>query len=920
MSAYPPRPILLLTAVVGVLVSPPLAATELFVKPTGAGLACTQPAPCTLPTALAGASSGDTLYVGAGTYTGTGDVVVALGMPLELLGGWNGAASGAVRRDPVAFESILDGQNQRQVIRVTGSTSPLIDGFTITRGNGSSAPACRDANGNPADGCGGGIWVYESHPRITNNRIVGNTAAPIVEGHSGVGAGGGIYLGSSPGTTLRDNLIAGNVASAVGEGYGGGVAILDDSEGTFVENNRIVDNAATTAPGMSGSGGGVLLASSDQGTWVTGNMLKGNAAGANDVGAGFFVFDGHAAFSHNCVLYAGDGRAVVFERSSGTLIGNRIQSYGTGTALSLLRSGEIDVINNVVAGASFAVEVDGETGESLSVELLHNTIVGTGASYGLWAGNYATVTARNNILASFHTVQGFDGTASLTLDHTLFFANVLDGERGSDPIAGDPLFVNAPRGDYHIQPGSAAIAAAADAGIAWDLDGDSRPGSGSFDVGADELAPWAFDFGTASSPLVAGWTRVTHATAFSPAQGYGWLSGTIASRDRGGPDDLRRDFAFTPLGTFAVAVPNGRYLVEVTLGDQTAGHNQMGVFLEGVLAESVTTAAGEFRTVSAEVSVTDWQLTLLLDDLGGGDPNVVLAALQLRRALPVRLDFGTTASPIAGGYRRVAHTGAYSAAAGWGWAGGVVQSRDRGTADPLLRDLDFTPRGLLSAFLTNGFYEVLLTQGDAASAHDQMGAFLQGAPAAPVTTAKNQFVTGRHCACVADNRLDLLLDDLGGGDPNVVVNALEVAAPPLLWFDFGTPTSPVAAGFLPVSHTTTYAASRGYGWSSGTVASRDRGTGSDLDRDLNFTRDAEFLVDLLRGRYQVTFTLGDAAAAHDEMEISLEGGFAGTFSTPAGQFVPQTYTVEVTDGQLAIRIRDVGGADASAVINALRIR
>src|SRR5689334_178553 len=33
----------------------------------------------------------------------------------------------------------------------------------------------------------------------------------------------------------------------------------------------------------------------------------------------------------------------------------------------------------------------------------------------------------------------------------------------------------------------------------------------------------SFDFGTASSTLDAGWTRVTSETLYSDAQGYGWL-------------------------------------------------------------------------------------------------------------------------------------------------------------------------------------------------------------------------------------------------------------------------------------------------------------------------------------------------------------------------------------------------------------
>ena len=182
---------------------------------------------------------------------------------------------------------------------------------------------------------------------------------------------------------------------------------------------------------------------------------------------------------------------------------------------------------------------------------------------------------------------------------------------------------------------------------------------------------------------------------------------------------------------------------------------------------------------------------------------------------------------------------------------------------------------------------MLLAHGDAATAHDQMGFFLQGRSVATVTTAKNTFSSGRYCACVANNRIDVLLEDLGGSDANVVLNAVEIVRPPLLDFDFGTAASPVAGGFLQVTNTTTYSAVRGYGWTAGSIASRDRGTGSDLDRDHNFTRDGTFAVDILPGRYRVTVTLGDAAAAHDLVNVEIEGVWVvssplrRTSSTPA---------------------------------------
>jgi hypothetical protein len=144
-------------------------------------------------------------------------------------------------------------------------------------------------------------------------------------------------------------------------------------------------------------------------------------------------------------------------------------------------------------------------------------------------------------------------------------------------------------------------------------------------------APLRYDFGTSDSPVAAGYTGVAHTASYSPATGFGWLSGAIGSRDRATGDALTRDFNSTQLGTFVVDVPNGTYDVVTTCGDATAAHDQMGIFLEGALTDTLTTAANEFLTRTYRVAVTDGRLTVLLDDLGGNDANVVINALVVRR-------------------------------------------------------------------------------------------------------------------------------------------------------------------------------------------------------------------------------------------------------------------------------------------------
>jgi hypothetical protein len=68
----------------------------------------------------------------------------------------------------------------------------------------------------------------------------------------------------------------------------------------------------------------------------------------------------------------------------------------------------------------------------------------------------------------------------------------------------------------------------------------------------------------------------------------------------------------------------------------------MGVFLEGVSVDSVTTATGTTVARTYRTSVSDAQLTLRLADLGGSDPWVMINGLDV-----VRVSSGIQSSGLA---------------------------------------------------------------------------------------------------------------------------------------------------------------------------------------------------------------------------------------------------------------------------------
>ncbi|MCA9189785.1 MAG: hypothetical protein KDA99_29380, partial [Planctomycetales bacterium] len=235
------------------------------------------------------------------------------------------------------------------------------------------------------------------------------------------------------------------------------------------------------------------------------------------------------------------------------------------------------------------------------------------------------------------------------------------------------------------------------------------------------LVQHRFDFGTGSSPVASGYTQVTALTAYPSAGGAGWSTGTISQRDRLAPNALDQDFNFTSDGTFQVDLPNGVYDVSLTLGDQLFGHDQQGVFLEGTQVATVTTGAGQFQTVSSVVTVSDGVLHVRIADLGGPDAFAAITQLEIvthQLAPLVALDFGTATSPVAAGHSRVTAGSLYTPG-GMGWQAGSVQGRDRGAPTDGDRDFNFTPDAVFKIDVANGTYQVSVTLGDNAFAHDQ---------------------------------------------------------------------------------------------------------------------------------------------------------------------------------------------------------
>ena len=287
-----------------------------------------------------------------------------------------------------------------------------------------------------------------------------------------------------------------------------------------------------------------------------------------------------------------------------------------------------------------------------------------------------------------------------------------------------------------------------------------------------------FDFGTASSPVAAGYTQVTGSSIYSSG-GFGWDS-AVSNVDRGAPsDDLKTDLDYgSPAATFRDDIPDGFYAVTVTMGDNSYAHDMMIVRANGAMVlGSVDSAAGSFTVNTFNVNVTGGALELEFSDGGGSDGSWVVNAITIT---PItfagdKFDFGTDTSPLELGYTQVTEASTYSSGP-FGWTSGAPGSRDRTAPDALKQD--FATGTTAAAFrddVPNGNYAVTVTMGDQDYAHDNMVVKANGATVlADVDSALGGFTVNTFNVSVTGGNLQLEFSDGGGTDGSWVVNAVTI--------------------------------------------------------------------------------------------------------------------------------------------------
>lgn len=246
--------------------------------------------------------------------------------------------------------------------------------------------------------------------------------------------GGGISADTNCSLKVKNGTFTLNTA-----GYGGGInAYFAEVRSSLFQNNIVVN-----------SGGAMMLS----GATLDGLRISGNQSGVH--GGGLWIGSTGSFSIHNSVVN-----------------GNSIQSSGTGSGIYIENGTSAELLQNTIA----------------------NNTGGDGSGIFVAAGNPQIT---NNIVTGQTLGICSKSSQTVTVDGVLWYNNTLNGGGAScqgmleitHSLTGSPAF--APDG-YHITRSSAAYNAGVASGSLYDLDGDTRPQFGAFDLGADEYIARAF--------------------------------------------------------------------------------------------------------------------------------------------------------------------------------------------------------------------------------------------------------------------------------------------------------------------------------------------------------------------------------------------------------------------------------------------
>lgn len=286
-------------------------------------------------------------------------------------------------------------------------------------------------------GNGGGIAVVGGSPLIADNHVLTNTA-----GENNFGYGGGVFVMSSSPVTIERNRIEGNVAlrgTATGGLYSRGGGLFFDGPLAVIRDNHVAGNVATRSAG--GQGGGMGLHGLSASAAVEGNVVTGNRASytADGDGGGMYLLECNAVVADNHVFGniassspPAYGGGIYVDGGGGLIRNNAI----TGNSTVVYSAGQWAYGGGMAIVESSACAQDNLIAQNEAV--VGDEASGVGGGVYVWRGapRFMGNQVLSNTAGSGNVAEGHGGGFALLSSAPWLEGNIITGNRAPGAVGG----------------------------------------------------------------------------------------------------------------------------------------------------------------------------------------------------------------------------------------------------------------------------------------------------------------------------------------------------------------------------------------------------------------------------------------------------------------------------------------------------